>query len=60
MSGGAARRALLLAAVLGAAACGDGRERGEGVPPSSISDSAILADTAKRDVTDRTVPNDPD
>lgn len=51
--------ALLLAAVLAAGAC-DGRERGEGVPPSAISDSSILADTAKRDVTDQrgAVPHD--
>lgn len=58
MSAAFARAGLLLAAAL-AAACGDGPERGEGVPPSSTSDSSILADTAKRDVTDRTVPNDP-
>lgn len=55
----AARAALLLSAALTAGAC-DGRQRGEGVPPSAISDSSILADTAKRDVTDQrgAVPHD--
>ncbi len=43
---------MLLIVVLGGAACGCGRERETGVPPSAMSDSAILADTAKRDVVD--------
>lgn len=46
-------RLLLMMIVLAGAACSDGRERGEGVPPSALSDSAILADTAKRDILDR-------
>ena len=41
---------LLLVALGGAFGCG--REREAGVPPSAMSDSAILADTAKRDVVD--------
>lgn len=43
---------VLLMVALGGAACGCGREREAGVPPSTVSDSAILADTAKRDVVD--------
>lgn len=43
---------LMLIVVLGGAASGCGRERETGVPPSAVSDSAILADTAKRDVVD--------
>lgn len=44
-------RALLVAAITGAL-CGCGEERETGVPPSTVSDSAILADTAKRDKVD--------
>jgi hypothetical protein len=43
---------LMLIAALGGAATGCGRERETGVPPSAVSDSAILADTARRDVVD--------
>jgi hypothetical protein len=43
---------LMLIVALGGAASGCGRERETGVPPSAVSDSAILADTAKRDVVD--------
>lgn len=50
------RNKLLLAAAVLVVACTDGRERGEGVPPSTPSDSSILADTVTRDIT---VPNDP-
>ena len=46
------RTKMLLVVALGGAACGCGREREAGVPPSAVSDSAILADTAKRDVVD--------
>lgn len=42
---------MLIVALVGAAA-GCGRERETGVPPSVVSDSAILADTARRDVVD--------
>ncbi|HEU0012113.1 MAG TPA: hypothetical protein VFQ45_00430 [Longimicrobium sp.] len=44
---------MLLVVVLGmaASACG-GEERETGVPPSTVSDSGILADTAKRDKVD--------
>ena len=43
---------MLLVVALGGATCGCGREREAGVPPSAVADSAILADTAKRDVVD--------
>lgn len=43
---------MLLVVALGGAAYGCGRDRETGVPPSTLSDSAILADTAKRDVVD--------
>jgi hypothetical protein len=45
-------RKLLLAAAVAAGLVGCGREPETGVPPSTLSDSAILADTAKRDVVD--------
>ena len=45
-----AKRMLMVALVVAASGCG--RERETGVPPSAVSDSAILADTAKRDVVD--------
>lgn len=46
-------RAMLLGIVLGVAssACG-GAERETGVPPSTVSEAEILADTAKRDKVD--------
>ena len=43
---------LMLIAATGAAVCACGREPETGVPPSAVSDSAILADTARRDVVD--------
>ena len=43
---------LMLIVALGGATSGCGRERETGVPPSAVSDSAILADTARRDVVD--------
>lgn len=42
----------VLLAVVAAGSGGCGREAETGVPPSAVSDSAILADTAKRDVAD--------
>lgn len=46
-------RTMLLVIVLGvaAAACG-GEERETGVPPSTVSEAEILADTARRDKVD--------
>ena len=46
-------RRMLLVIVLGvaAAACG-GEDRETGVPPSTVSEAEILADTAKRDKVD--------
>lgn len=46
-------RRMLLVIVLGAAAsaCG-GEERETSVPPSTVSEAEILADTAKRDKVD--------
>lgn len=45
-------RMVLLPAAVAAGLCGCGKEPETGVPPSTLSDSAILADTAKRDVVD--------
>ena len=42
-------RKLLTGVAVAAAVAGCGREPEQGVPPSAVSDSAILADTAKRD-----------
>lgn len=42
----------MLIVALSGAASGCGRERETLVPPSAVSDSAILADTARRDVVD--------
>lgn len=50
------RGKLLLAMMIFGAACGDGEAREEGRPSAVPSDSGILSDTAKRDIT---VPNDP-
>ena len=44
------KRMLLMMTVALAAAC-DGRERGEGVPPSSTQEGTIIADTVKQDNT---------
>jgi hypothetical protein len=46
-------RTMLLVIVLGgaASACG-GEERETGVPPSTVSEAEILADTARRDKVD--------
>ena len=51
-------RKVLLAAAMAAAAGGCGEEEAEtGVPPSTVSEAEILADTVKRDKVDRqTVP----
>lgn len=46
-----ARGVLLMAAAGALGACGDEVE--QGAPPSAVSDSEILADTAKRDKVDR-------
>ena len=46
-------RRMLLVIVLGVAASGcGGEERETGVPPSTVSEAEILADTAKRDKVD--------
>ncbi|MBW3572019.1 MAG: hypothetical protein KY467_13025 [Gemmatimonadetes bacterium] len=46
-------RRVLLAAATGVALASCEREAETGVPPSAVSDSAILADTAKRDKVDQ-------
>lgn len=45
------RMLLVAIACVVAGACE--QERETGVPPSTLSDDAILADTAKRDIVDR-------
>lgn len=54
------RRVMLVAAMAAAAGGCGGEEAETGVPPSTVSEAEILADTAKRDNLDRqTVPPPP-